>query len=213
LNQIVIAMKFIYGFIGLTIALGGCAQNQTLRKTQLGGACEDCQLMFDGMPATIETTTTLIDDTEPGDPLIIRGVIYKSDRKTPASDVILYVYQTDNKGLYSKGKNQTQAVRHGHIRGWVKTNAKGEYEIKTIRPASYPNSNNPQHIHPIICEPTKGYYWIDEYQFEDDPLLTTAARAQVSNRGGSGIIKLTKDKDGVWQGRRDITLGLNVLNY
>jgi len=206
-------MKLIYAFIGITLAISSCAQDRTLTKNQIGGPCEDCQMMFDGMPAIIEATTTIVSETEPGSPLIIRGVIYKSDGKTPAPGVILYVYQTDNSGLYAKGKNQTQAIRHGHIRGWVKTNSKGEYDIKTIRPASYPNSNNPQHIHPIIYEPTKGYYWIDEFQFEDDPLLTPAARAHVSDRGGSGIISLTKNSAGVWQGKRDIILGLNVSNY
>ena len=206
-------MKFIYAFIGLTIALSGCAQSQSYNKKQIGGPCEDCQMMFDGIPATIESSTSLVDAKEPGEPLIIRGIIYKQDGKTPAPNVILYVYQTDHAGLYSRGKNQALAVRHGHIRGWVKSNARGEYEIRTVRPSSYPNSNNPQHIHPIICEPDKGYYWIDEYQFEDDPLLTSAARQQVSDRGGSGIIKLTKDNSGIWQGKRDIILGLNVRNY
>jgi protocatechuate 3,4-dioxygenase beta subunit len=169
--------------------------------------------MFDGMPERIEAKTNLVAATEPGEPLVIRGVIYKPDGKTPAPGVILYVYQTDSKGLYSKGNNQTQAVRHGHIRGWVKTNAKGEYEFKTIRPASYPNSNSPQHIHPIVFEPDKGYYWIDEYQFEDDPLLTVPEKSKVVNRGGSGVISLTKNTAGVWHGKRDIILGLNVRNY
>ncbi|QLH32909.1 MAG: hypothetical protein HWD62_11215 [Cyclobacteriaceae bacterium] len=205
-------MRIIYAIIGLTIALSSCAQNQTGNRKQIGGPCEDCQLMFNGMPAVIESNTSLVNETEPGEPLIIRGIIYKTDGKTPAPGVILYLYQTDNKGLYSKGKIPTLATKHGHIRGWVKTNSKGEYEFKTIRPASYPNSNNPQHIHPIVYETAKGYYWIDEYQFEDDPLLTPAAKAQVSNRGGSGIISLTKDDAGVWHGRRDIVLGLNVRN-
>ncbi|MBX2895238.1 MAG: intradiol ring-cleavage dioxygenase [Cyclobacteriaceae bacterium] len=204
-------MKLLYVFFGLIIALSNCAQTYT--KKQIGGPCEDCQMMFEGMPARIEAKTNLVADTEPGEPLVIRGVIYKPDGKTPAPGVILYVYQTDSKGLYSRGNNQTQAVRHGHIRGWVKTNATGEYEFKTIRPASYPNSNSPQHIHPIVCEPDKGYYWIDEYQFEDDPFLTVHEKSKVVNRGGSGIISLTKNAAGVWHGRRDIILGLNVRNY
>ncbi|MBX2901410.1 MAG: intradiol ring-cleavage dioxygenase [Cyclobacteriaceae bacterium] len=205
-------MKLIYTLFGFAIALSGCSQSQSYLKKQVGGPCEDCHLMFDGIPVTIDSKTILVDRNEPGEPLIIRGIIYKQDGKTPASGVILYVYQTDNAGLYARGQNQTHAVRHGHIRGWVKTNTKGEYEFKTIRPASYPNSNIPQHIHPIIYEPDKGYYWIDEYQFEDDPKLTPAVRQQVSDRGGSGIIKLTKDND-TWLGQRDIILGFNVSNY
>lgn len=207
-------MKFIYALVGLALIISsGCAQKQPYTLTQVGGPCEDCQMMFDGIPESVTSSGSFVIPGEPGEPLIIRGIIFKKDGKTPAADVILYVYQTDSKGLYTKGKNQTQAVRHGHIRGWVKSNSKGEYEIKTIRPASYPDSRNPQHIHPIIYEPGKGYYWIDEYMFEDDLLLTASIKSKVSNRGGSGIIKLTKDKDGVWQGRRDIVLGLNVSNY
>ncbi len=205
-------MKLTYTFGLILLALAGCAQKQPHTMKEIGGPCEDCQLMFVGMPAVIESKTNLVNETEPGEPLIIRGIIYKTDGKTPAPDVILYLYQTDSKGLYSKGKIPTLATKHGHIRGWIKTNSKGEYEFKTIRPASYPNSNNPQHIHPIVYETAKGYYWIDEYQFEDDPLLTPAARAQVSNRGGSGILSLAKDDAGVWHGRRDIVLGLNVQN-
>jgi protocatechuate 3,4-dioxygenase, beta subunit len=207
-------MKIIYtSFMLVLIVSSGCAQKQSYTLNQVGGLCEDCQMMFDGIPETITSSSSLVMPAEHGEPLIIRGIIFKKDGKTPAPDVILYVYQTDSKGLYSKGKNQTQAIRHGHIRGWVRSNSKGEYEIKTIRPASYPNSNSPQHIHPIIYEPNKGYYWIDEYMFENDPLLTTNEKSKVSNRGGSGIIKLTKDRDGVWQGKRDIILGLNVSNY
>lgn len=206
-------MKFIYALIGLTIALSGCGQTHLYTKVQIGGPCEDCQLMFEGIPSTLASSASIVPSKEPGEPMVIRGIIYKQDEKTPAPDVILYVYQTDNTGRYSKEAGQQQGVKHGHLRGWIKTNAKGEYEFKTIRPASYPNSNNPQHIHPIIYEPNKGYYWIDEYQFEDDPLLTVRERSHAANRGGSGIIKVAKDKNGVWQGKRDIVLGLNVDNY
>jgi len=207
-------MKLICTSFMLTLIVSSaCSQKQSYTLNQVGGPCEDCQMMFDGIPETITSSGSLVMPGEPGESLVIRGIIFKKDGKTPAPDVILYVYQTDSKGLYTKGKNQTLAVRHGHIRGWVRTNEKGEYEIKTIRPASYPASRNPQHIHPIIYEPGKGYYWIDEYMFEDDPLLTANEKSKVSNRGGSGIIKLTKDRDGVWQGKRDIVLGLNVSNY
>ncbi len=206
-------MQVIYALTGFAlIASSGCAQKQAYTFKQVGGPCEDCQMIFDGIPESITSTSSLVMAGEPGEPMVIRGVIFKKDGKTPAPDVILYVYQTDNKGLYSTGKNQTHAVRHGHIRGWVKSNARGEYEIRTIRPASYPNSNNPQHIHPIIYEPDKGYYWIDEYVFDDDPLLALSERSRIDNRGGSGLIKLKKNAT-VWEGTRNIVLGLNVPDY
>ena len=55
-------------------------------------------------------------------------------------------------------------------------------------------------------------YYIDEYRFSDDPLLTPAEKARDENRGGSGNITLTKDGD-LLMCKRDIILGLNIPNY
>ncbi len=191
----------------------GCAQSKVEHERSVGGGCEDCELMFAGMPETLFWQTKLAAADEPGEPMIISGTIYKKDGKTPAPDVILYMYQTDNTGRYTAASKQVHAKRHGHLRGWVKTDAQGRYEISTIRPASYPNSKNPQHIHPIVKEPGLSLYWIDEFLFEDDPVLTEQEKARQPKRGGSGIIKLRKNDDGIWVGKRDIILGLNIPNH
>jgi protocatechuate 3,4-dioxygenase beta subunit len=175
-------------------------------------ACEDCQLVFEGMPNDISSTARLAPPDEPGEALTIEGVIYMPDGKTPAPGIILYVYHTDAKGLYSQGKGQTKARRHGHLRGWMKSDSKGRYSFTTIRPASYPNSRNPQHIHPILVESPDRYYWIDEYHFNDDPVLTAEERSRQKGRGGYGIITLTRDGHG-WKGVRNIILGKGVPNY
>jgi protocatechuate 3,4-dioxygenase, beta subunit len=44
-------------------------------------------------------------------------------------------------------------------------------------------------------------------------MLTPEERAREEKRGGSGIIRLAKNQQGVWIGRRDIVLGRNVPNY
>ena len=75
--------------------------------------------------------------------------------------------------LYIRMVGQRQ---HGYIRGWVKTDVNGFYKFYTLVPASYPNSNNPKHIHPTIKEPGKTAYWIDEFVFDDDPLLPEEER-------------------------------------
>ncbi len=190
----------------------GCSQpdRQTEKKID---ECEEgwCELIFEGMPSRLSWQTTVAPPNEPGEQLIISGTIYKSDRKTPAPGVILYIHHTDNKGYYSPAPNQTQGIRHGHLRGWMKTDANGRYEFKTIRPVAYPDRSEPQHIHPIISEPGKGYYWIDDFLFDDDPLLKN--RNSKQPRGGNGIISLTKNEKGVWTGKRDIILGLNIPNY
>jgi protocatechuate 3,4-dioxygenase, beta subunit len=194
----------------LAIATAGA---QTKPERSVGGPCEDCEMMFDGMPAKLSASASLAPTNEPGEKLAITGTIFKRDGKTPASDVILYVYHTNAKGLYSPAPNQKGAKRHGHLRGWIKTDASGKYSITTIRPASYPNGRAPQHIHPLIKEPGLSLYWIDEFLFDDDPYLTNEEKSHQQKRGGSGIIHLTKNTEGVWIGKRDITLGLNIPNY
>jgi protocatechuate 3,4-dioxygenase beta subunit len=195
-----------------SVAVTGCAQSPSAER-RVGGGCEDCALMFAGMPSTLSWKTKLAANDEPGEPLIISGTIYKRDGKTPARDVILYVYQTDHTGRYTPAPDQVHAKQHGHLRGWVKTDAQGRYEFHTIRPASYPNSQNPQHIHLIIKEPGLSFYWIDDFLFDDDPVLTEQEKSRQEKRGGSGIINLSRNSDGIWIGKRDIILGLNIPNY
>lgn len=206
--------KIILFFLAFAMMQGsGCTQSNKKADRVVGGTCEDCALMFEGIPENPSWQTNIAGPDEPGESLIIHGVIYKQDGKTPAPDVILYVYHTDNKGLYSPAPKQIVAKRHGYLRGWMKSGSDGRYEFKTIRPASYPNSKNPQHIHPIIKEPGATLYWIDEFLFDDDPLLSGQEKSRQEKRGGNGIITLKKNEKGVWVGKRDIILGMNIPKY
>ena len=198
-------------FILLAFFGAGCASN----AQKVGGGCEGCEAIFESpIPFNkLSWIDTLPDFNEPGPKMVISGIIYKPDGKTPAKDVVLYVYHTDQTGHYSKkGNEKGWGKRHGYIRGWVKTNEKGEYKFYTLRPAAYPGENIPQHIHPTIKEAGINEYWIDEYLFDDDPKLTSAERAKAENRGGSGIIKL-QNKNGMLYGERNIILGKNVPGY
>ena len=108
---------------------------------------------------------------------MISGIIHHADGKTPSKDVVLYIYHTDQDGNYSNKKNEKGwAGRHGYIRGWMKTNEKGQYKFYTLMPASYPNSNAVKHIHPTIKEPGTNEYYIDEYIFDNYPFLTPERR-------------------------------------
>ncbi len=195
----------------LTLAFAMAAIACLAQKDRpVGGPCDECDLMFTGMPKIIAAETALIRN-EPGEPLIIEGTVYHKDGKTPAPNVILYVYHTDAKGYYSNLPGEKE-LRHGHLRGWMKTDSEGHYKFLTIRPAPYPQRQDPAHIHPIIKEEGMTRYYIDEYLFEDDPLVTSKVRSSQEKRGGNGIIRLTK-KDGKWYGTRDIILGENIPGY
>lgn len=197
-------------------ANNACTQPNAKSKQKVGGDCEGCEAIFES-PVALEKLSwidTLPDFHEPGPKMVISGVVYKADGKTPAKDVVLYVYHTDQQGNYSrKGNEKGWGLRHGYIRGWMKTNERGEYKFYTLRPASYPGTKAPQHIHPVIKEPGLNEYWIDEFLFDDDPFLTAHERSQQPLRGGSGGIVKLQQKNGLLVGERNIVLGKNVPGY
>ena len=92
----------------------------------------------------------------------------------------------------------------------MRTNEKGEYKFVTLRPAPYPGRTDPVHI--TVKEAGLPEYYLDEFIFDDDPLLTDAKRQKLENRGGSGILKL-KDVGNMYKAERLIYLGRNIPNY
>jgi protocatechuate 3,4-dioxygenase beta subunit len=195
---------FYYWLIAIILFVGnGCMQPQQEDLPE----CEWCGA--NEAPENVNWETTIAGKNEEGDRLIITGTIFKTDGKTPAADVILYLYHTNNKGIYPKQGDETgNGRRHGYLRGWVKTNENGEYKINTIKPAPYPSSAEPAHIHTVVKEPGKDEYWIDSIIFEGDALITPEFRKRLENRGGPGIITLSKENR-VWRGIRNIVLENN----
>ena len=167
--------------------------------------CEWCGA--DEAPAVLSWRTTIPRKGEPGKWLTISGRVFKSDGKTPAAGVVLYVYQTNARGIYPKRGNETgNGKRHGYLRGWMKTGPDGRYQFTTIRPGPYPGRGEPAHIHLNVKPPGQEEYWLDSFHFSDDPLLTDDRRARLENRGGSGILTLSRDSKGRLHGSRDIVL-------
>lgn len=190
----------------------GAKQNA---NKKVGGSCEGCDAIYKSpVPfSKLVWIDTLPDWNEKGPKHVVSGTVYKSDGKTLAKDVVIYVYHTDQTGRYTNRNNEEgSAGRNGYIKGWMKTNEKGQYRFCTLKPAPYPGANIPAHIHPILKEPDKNEYWIDEFLFEGDSFLTVAEKARQEGRGGSGIL-LLKEKNGVLYGERDIYLGKNVPGY
>ncbi|MEZ4803103.1 MAG: intradiol ring-cleavage dioxygenase [Gelidibacter sp.] len=183
-------------------------------KGVVGGPFENRDFFFIGMPRPIQSIDTSAGWSQKGQKLLIKGTIYKRDGVTPAPNVILYYYHTDVNGLYSdKPDLDRRVVRHGYIRGWVQSDVNGKYSIYTARPAPYPNSDQPAHIHPAIKEPTINIpYYIDEFVFDDDAFLTNAKRKDMEDRGGNGILKVKKDSY-LQIAEHDIILGMNIPNY
>ncbi|GAC1399469.1 MAG: hypothetical protein NVSMB56_14480 [Pyrinomonadaceae bacterium] len=131
------------------------------------------------------------------------GTIYQPDGTTPAEKIVLFVYHTDSTGYYNKEDD----AYNPRLRGWMKTGKDGKYEFKTIKPAPYPKRTTPAHIHAQLYGSQIPEYSIDEYWFEGDPFITPEEKAKLTGRGGfSSIIKLTRSKEAVLIGVRNINL-------
>lgn len=195
----------------MLVTLTGFGQDKNV-----GGPCEGCEAIHESpVPFDkLEALAKLPHATwEVKKPLGINGTVYKADGKTPAPGVIIYVYHADQTGRYTaKADAKGWEKRHGSIRGWMRTDEKGDYKFVTLRPASYPGRTEPAHIHVTIKEPGMNEYYIDEYVFDDDPLLTPDKRQKLENRGGNGILKL-KDVGNMYKAERNIYLGKNIPNY
>ncbi len=182
-------------------------------STTVGGPCEGCEAIYEYGQKVLRPIDTLPQFGQIQPSLKIYGTVYKRDARRPASDVILYIYHTNRQGIYpTKGDETGWARRHGSIRGWVKTGQDGQYVFYTFRPAAYPDGSEPEHIHITVKEPDKNEYYLDDYLFEDDPLLTPQIRSRLTNRGGSGIV-VPREEDGMMTIKRDIILGENIPGY
>lgn len=180
----------------------------------VGGGCEGCELMYVGMPEQITPEHTSIGWTEGNQKLILTGKVFQTDGKTPAPNVLIYYWHTDDKGLYSSNEQTPEQAReHGKLRGWIKSDENGSYAIKTSRPAAYPSQDIPQHIHLSIKEPDiQNEYYADLY-FDDDPLyLKHKKRYGKLDRAGTEILRVLLDKD-VQVAEHNIVLGLNIPDY
>ncbi len=211
-------MKTIHSTLIALLMITACSDSNSQQQTKnrtVRGRCEGCEAIHESpIPFNqLSYIDTLPDFSDAGEKIEVSGIVYKKDGKTPAKNVVIYVYHTDQAGIYPmKGDEQGWAKRHGFIRGWMRTNEQGEYKFYTLRPASYPNSTNPQHIHITIKEPGLNEYWIDDYHFSDDPLVTTDIRSAEGKRCGSGLLTVKK-QNGLSVAKRDIILGLNIPGY
>lgn len=164
---------------------------------------------FRDMPSVLNPDMVIAGPDEPGERIAVRGYVYKSDGKTPYPNVLLYAYHTDQRGVYAKKGDETGIRRwHGRLHGWCRSDERGHYSISTIKPASYPNSRNPAHIHVVVQEPDGSEpYYLNDIVFSGDPYIDERYRAgEKSGKGGSGILKLVKDRQGVWESKRLIVL-------
>jgi protocatechuate 3,4-dioxygenase, beta subunit len=158
-------------------------------------------------PANVSWTTTLSTEKDKGEPMEISGTVYQPDGKTIAPNTLIYLYHTDFEGYYGRGSNEH---KHGRYRGWMLTDKKGRYSLKSIKAAPYPENRFVAHIHMSVTGLKQKEDWIDSILFEGDRLISSREREMAGSKGGfQPIVTLSKGTDGILRGARDIRLLTN----
>ena len=202
----IVGMALLVGLLAGACAGAAEAPPADGREPIVGGPCEGCEAVFEGLPEELGPRARIAPEDEPGEPMRIEGRVLDRDGE-PAPGVIVYAYHTDRRGIYPKDEDLRgqAAYRHGRLRAWVETDAEGRYRFDTIRPGSYPGRDIPAHVHLHVVEPGCCTYWIDSVRFRDDPRVSDDARPSPDARGGPGLVDPGRE-DGVWIAERDIRL-------
>jgi protocatechuate 3,4-dioxygenase beta subunit len=215
---LLVPVALLAGTISCNQIEGKSAQNKLLSVQSGEPPSCDCCVFDEVKDQQLSHITQIAPDTVAGERIKITGVVYRADGKTPAGNVKMYFYHTNNQGKYAKLGTEdktSHAWWHGYCRGWLQTNGQGEYEINTIKPKAYPNGNEPAHIHPSVLNADKTCTHLVDIVFKGDVFLTETYWNNVRNlwkRMGKtgdpeyGGVVLSKNQNGVLEGKRNIVL-------
>ena len=155
---------------------------------------------------TQRPAATLVTPVEPGEPLVVSGRVLEEDG-SPVGGALLYVYQTDNDGVYSsKGGNAGSMgdSLNPRLFGFMRTGTDGKYEFRTIKPGQYPNSGPPAHVHYEVTA-YRHEKKVTELMFEGDSRMDAKSR-RAFEKDGFIISKLDRGDDGILRCEGNVTL-------
>lgn len=156
------------------------------------------------VPPTVSPKTVLFTEADKGEKMVISGKVFEADGKTPAPNVLIYLYHTDIEGYYGRSGSEH---KHGRYRGWLLTDAEGRYSFQTIKPAPYPENRFAAHIHMTVTTTAMREDWVDSILFEGDKLISARERETAGQKGGfNPILALKKGENNLWTATRDIRL-------
>ena len=139
-----------------------------------------------------------------GDKIIVSGKVYGgADKDTPVPNVMIEVWHADSGGVYhpvGDGNVTDYQANQITLRGFVTSDAQGNYSFESIRPGLYPG--RPRHFHYKLT--ANGYKTlVTQIYFNGD------SRNSDENIEACRIIDFKKDNDGVFKGNADIHLESN----
>jgi protocatechuate 3,4-dioxygenase beta subunit len=139
---------------------------------------------------------------EPGTPLRVTGQVLRPDGVTPAAGVVLYLHQTGIDGLYAKERGAPP-----RLRGWLRTDAAGRYEYRTVRPGPYPGRTIPAHVHTQLWGEGVPRQWNHDLLFADDELVDESVRRASRDAGRfAWVCSPEREADGTQRCNHDLRL-------
>jgi len=126
------------------------------------------------------TTLSIARDDEPGKKIKVIATVKNKDGQ-PVANALVYLYQTDSRGWYAADAPHVLMnegdYRHARLFGYVKTDKNGKFELHTVKPSGYPQSDLPAHIHVnVMADDYRSYG--TEFLFRDDERL----KGEILNR-------------------------------
>jgi len=132
------------------------------------------------------TPVAMTTGDEPGKKILVKGVL-KNKSGNPIPGALIYFYQTDAKGWYAADRPHVGGNEgdrgHARIFGYLKTGVDGSFELHTVKPSGYPQSDLPAHIHVEILNLPGYANLVTEFLFDDDERLTGNIREQALRNG------------------------------
>lgn len=152
-----------------------------------------------------EARVTMVDTSEPGDPFRFTGTLTDAKTGKPIAGARTYFYQTDDRGLYApEFAGSGGGSNNPRLFCYVRPDADGRFEVRSIVPGSYPNSSVSRHVHYQISAP--GYRDLRaEFILDEAPKPSAGSREHAKNRGWP-VVQRERAEDGVWQVEIELTL-------
>jgi protocatechuate 3,4-dioxygenase beta subunit len=191
----------------LLVSIPACAQNNTPALQQLDADLQSKsktvnEVLADNAYMYLHSQTAfrelikkyapagkaiMITPAEPGKKISVKCKVTGSTG-LPVAGALLYAYQTSAKGWYSDTAAHILMnegdMRHARLFGYAYTDKKGEFELVTIQPAGYPQSDLPAHIHIAMWKNNQYIQGVPgELLFDDDERLTPERREKAISGG------------------------------
>lgn len=189
----------------MSMSLKSCSKNNDIASPNT----TDCGVTKSDMlgPYYVSGTSKMVNlNTQnlPGDKIVVSGKIYgTTEKNTPVVNAMIEVWHADSGGIYhpvGDGNVSNYQASQITLRGFVTTDAQGNYTFESIRPGLYPG--RPRHFHYKIT--ANGYQTlVTQIYFTGD------ARTSQENIDNCRIIDFIKDSNGTYRGVADIHLQKN----